>query len=255
MKTALRIIGILLTICVLAVGFRLPDTILSFIDDESAKVQTEDLTPINLDMKRELSIYEKLSLANSVQPSVAVTRDQTVSTSKDMQNGVKTFINEMFSRLGVYETFDIEFLEMIPYMYHDNNARESVVFWHIQAEIGEKLMLEFVIDDTSVEVLAFTIVLMDYFSDFPAMNDDLYMILDMAASNFQQRFGGYFINREEYVPEMDASTAIHVKEDWVIEADGKKYVYPVSCNAWMVCVGDPYYPFGAPSYGSFESRW
>lgn len=245
MKINLRLIGILLTICVLAVGFYLPDMILSFIDDGSAKVQTEELPPINLDMKRELSLYEKLSIANTVLPSVEITRNQASSKINDITDKIQAFMNDLIRTIGINENVELSFLYEKPYIYYSYDVRESVVFWHIYATIEEKCYLQFVVDDTSLEVLAFTLKMAESSAGAVGMGPDMAMLFDSIANSFKERFGGEIVNRKSVEGDMqDGVPIVHeISEDLHFAAGDKSCSYFIYGDPWMISFGSPYDPF------------
>lgn len=245
MKIALRLIGILLTICVIAVGFRLPDTILSIIDGGSAKVHTEELPPVNLDMKRELSLYEKLSLANTALPSVEVTRDQTSSIIKDVTDAVQAFMNSLVRTIWMTGDVELSFFYAKPYIYYDYAASGSAVFWHISASIEEECYLAFVVDDRSLEVLAFTLKIMENHNDTAGMNPEMAMLFDATAISFEERFGGELVDRKSNEDYMQSGETIvyEIFDELLINTEDNKYSYSIYGDPWMISFGSPYDPF------------
>lgn len=244
MKIALRLIGILLTICVIAVGFRLPDTILSIIDDGSAKVQTEELPSVNLDMKRELSLYEKLSLANTAMPSVEVTRDQTSSKIKDVTDAVQAFMNSLIRYIWTTEYVELSFFNAKPYIYYDYAANGSAVFWHISASIGEECYLAFVVDDRSLEVLAFTLKIMENSTDPVGMNPEMAVLFDSTAISFEKRFGGELVDRKSAEYTQGGEMIVQeIFDELLITTEDKNYSYSIYGDPWTISFGSPYDPF------------
>lgn len=246
MKSVLRLIGILLTICVLAVGFYLPDMTLGLIDGGSAKVQTEELPSINLDMKREFSLHEKLSIANTVLPSVEITRNQASSEINDITDKIQAFMNDLIRTIGITENAKLSFFYEKPFIYYSYDARESVVFWHIYATIEEKCYLQFVVDDTSLEVLAFTLKTVPE-SSLAAARMDPYMavLFDSIANSFKERFGGEIVNRKSVEGDMqDGVPIVHeISEELLITAEDESCSYFIYGDPQTISFGSPYDPF------------
>lgn len=197
MKKLRSLLSGVFAVCILSCSLLLPDITLFLMDRRNVKAETQNLAPITLELTKELSIYEKMSLACQSDFTTRTSAKEVVSDRDAVLKAAGSFLNDSLFNIHSNPIFNTEseesWFDVCPYLFFEPETGKNAVFWEVQAELEKTCLVYFIIDDQSLSILSFELnIIADKFGiiadDYIPIEMELFA--ESIRTRLSEQFGG-----------------------------------------------------------------
>lgn len=222
-------------VCILSCSLLLPDITLFLMDRRNIKAETQNLAPITLELTKELSIYEKMSLACQSDFTTRTSAKEVVSDRDAVLKAAGSFLNDSLFNIHSKPIFDTEneenWFDVCPYLFFEPETGKNAVFWEVQAELEKAYLVYFIIDDQSLSILSFELnIIADKFGiiadDYIPIEMELFA--ESIRTRLSEQFGGQWSHAKmigwDFTEEQEGSFSI-LEDNFPSIYDGSFFYY------------------------------
>lgn len=235
MKKLRSLLSGVFAVCILSCSLLLPDITLFLMDRRNVKAETQNLAPITLELTKELSIYEKMSLACQSDFTTRTSAKEVVSDRDAVLKAAGSFLNDSLFNIHSNPIFDTEseesWFDVCPYLFFEPETGKNAVFWEVQAELEKTCLVYFIIDDQSLSILSFELnIIADKFGiiadDYIPIEMELFA--ESIRTRLSEQFGGQWSHTKmigwDFTEEQAGDFSI-IEDDFPSIYDGSFFYY------------------------------